>query len=136
MTEPKWLTVEDVIALHGEQLAIFGGPEGVRERGMLESALGRPINRWNYGESDIAALAAAYAFGISRNHPFVDGNKRASFAALMVFLRLNGVAFAPDPALATAAMLALAAGEIDENGLARWIRDNWPAPNPASNPAA
>ena len=129
MSEPIWLTVEDVITLHGEQLVIFGGPEGVRDRGLLESALGRPLNRWNYGESDLARLAAAYAFGISRNHPFVDGNKRASFAAMMVFLQLNGVAFAPDPAQATAAMLALAAGDIDEDGLARWIRDNWPAAN-------
>lgn len=126
MSEPIWLTVEDVIGLHGEQLAIFGGPPGVRDQGMLESALGRPINRWNYGESDLAVLAAAYAFGISRNHPFVDGNKRASFAALIVFLRLNNIRFAPDIGQATAAMLALAAGEIDEDAIARWIRDNWP----------
>lgn len=128
MSEPTWLTVDDVIALHGEQLAIFGGPEGLRDLGMLESALGRPINQWNYGESKLAALAAAYAFGISKNHPFVDGNKRAAFTTMMVFLRVNGIAFAPDPAQATAAIQDLAAGQIDEDGLARWISDNWPAP--------
>jgi death on curing protein len=126
MSEPIWLTVQNVIDLHGEQLAIFGGPAGLRDQGMLESAMSRPINRWNYGVSDMAALAAAYAFGIAKNHPFVDGNKRAAFAALMVFLRLNGVKFAPDVAEATAAIVALAASEIDEDGLARWIRDNWP----------
>ena len=126
MSEPRWLSIDDVIALHGEQLAIFGGPPGIRDQGLLESALVRPVNRWSYGESDLARLAAAYAFGLSRNHPFVDGNKRASFVAMMVFLRLNGVRFAPDPAEATAAILALAAGEIDEDGFARWIRDRWP----------
>ena len=127
MSEPAWLSIEDVIALHSEQLAIFGGPEGIRDQGLLESALSRPVNRWNYGESDLAVLAAAYAFGIAKNHPFVDGNKRAGFAALIVFLRLNGIGFSPDSAEATAAMVALAAGEIEEAGLARWIRDKWPA---------
>jgi death on curing protein len=123
MSEPKWLTVRDMIALHGEQLAMFGGPPGLRDHTMLESALDRPRNKWAYGEADLAVLAAAYAFGISRNHPFVDGNKRAPFAALMVFLRLNGVRITPSPEEATAAFLALAAGEIDEDGLARWVRD-------------
>ena len=126
MSEPIWLTVQDVVGLHSEQLAIFGGPAGIRDQGLLESALSRPVNRWNYGESDLAVLAAAYAFGIVKNHPFVDGNKRASFAALMVFLRINEIAFAPDIAVATAAVVALAAGEIDETGFARWIRDCWP----------
>lgn len=126
MSEPIWLTVEDIVALHGEQLALFGGPEGLRDQGLLESALSRPINRWNYGESDLAKLAAAYAFGIAKNHPFVDGNKRAAFTAMMVFLRINGVRFAPDVGVATAAIVSLAAGEVDEEGLARWIRDNWP----------
>ena len=126
MSEPIWLTVQDVAGLHSEQLAIFGGPAGIRDQGLLESALSRPVNRRNYGESDLAVLAAAYAFGIVKNHPFVDGNKRASFAALMVFLRINEIAFAPDIAVATAAVVALAAGEIDETGFARWIRDYWP----------
>lgn len=100
---------------------------GIREEALLESALDRPRNKWAYGEADIAALAAAYAFGIARNHPFVDGNKRATFTIAVTFLRKNGVAFAPDEAVATEAMIGLAAGEIDESGLTRWIRDNPPA---------
>lgn len=72
-------------------------------------------------------LAASYAFGIAKNHPFIDGNKRAAFSALMVFLRLNGVRFAPDPGVATVAIINFAAGEVDEEGLSRWIRDSWPA---------
>jgi death-on-curing protein len=123
MREPVWLTAADIVAIHGEQLTIFGGPPGVRDQGLLESAIARPMNRWVYGETDLAALAAAYAFGISKNHAFVDGNKRAAFAALIVFLRLNDVPFAPDPDEATAAMLELAAGDLDEADLARWIRD-------------
>ena len=126
MTEPVWLTLEDVIAVHGEQQAIFGGPEGIRDTGLLESALTRPINRWNYGTTDLSSLAAAYAYGLARNHPFVDGNKRAAFAAMIVFLRINDIRFAPDPAQASAAMLDLAAGELNEDEFARWIRDNWP----------
>lgn len=127
MNEPVWLDAEIMIDVHAEQLALFGGPEGIRDLGMLESALGRPVNKFSYGEEDLAALAAAYAFGIARNHPFVDGNKRAAFAAIIVFLGLNDIAFAPNPAEATAIILALAAGEVGEEGFARWIRDNWPA---------
>lgn len=126
MTEPRWVTTSQAVRIHSEQLAIFGGPPGIRDQGMLESALGRPINKWTYGETDLAALAAAYAFGIARNHPFVDGNKRAAFVVMSVFLRKNGVAFAPSEALATVATVALAAGEVDEDGLTRWIRDSWP----------
>ena len=126
MSEPIWLEVDEVVDMHAEQLAIFGGPEGVRDRGLLESAILRPVNHWHYGQTDLAALAAAYAFGLARNHAFVDGNKRAAFHAMMVFLRGNGIPFAPDPAHATAAILGLAAGEVNEEGLTRWIRDNWP----------
>ena len=110
-----------------EQLARFGGPEGIRDSGMLESAMARPLNKWSYGERDMASLAAAYAFGLAKNHPFVDGNKRAAFMVMMVFLRKNGIAFAPPEAMATAAILGLASGDIVEEGLTRWIRDNWPA---------
>ncbi len=124
MSEPIWLTLADMLAVHAEQLAIFGGPAGVRDEGLLESALARPVNRWHYGEADLVVLAPAYAFGIAKNRPFIDGNKRAAFAAMLVFLRINGVAFAPNPADATAAMLALAASEVDEAGFARWIGDN------------
>ena len=128
MTEPEWLTVEIVIDVHAEQLAIFGGPAGVRDIGMLESALGRPQNKFAYGETDLASLAAAYAFGIAKNHPFIDGNKRAAFASIIVFLGLNDIQFLVPEAHATAIILALAAGEVSEESLTRWIRDNWPKP--------
>jgi death-on-curing protein len=127
MSEPIWLDVDEVIDMHAEQLAIFGGPEGIRDRGLLESAILRPVNQWHYGQTDMAALAAAYAFGLARNHAFVDGNKRIAFHAMMVFLRGNDIAFAPDPAHATEIILSLAAGEVSEESLTRWIRDNWPA---------
>lgn len=126
MSESIWLDVDLVIDIHSEQLALFGGPAGIRDQGLLESALARAPNKFAYGESDLAALAATYAYGVARNHPFVDGNKRAAFACLIVFLGLNGIDFlVPEPE-ATAAILALAAGEVDEDGLTRWIRDNWP----------
>jgi death-on-curing protein len=128
MNEPRRVTKEQAIRMHAEQLAVFGGPAGLRDEGMLESALGRPQNKWAFGETDYAVLAAAYAFGIARNHPFVDGNKRAAFLVMMTFLRKNGIAFTPKPAEATIAIQDLAAGEIDEDGLARWLRDNSPKP--------
>jgi death-on-curing protein len=115
-----------VIDMHGEQLALFGGPPGIRDQTLLSSAIGRPRNKWAYEQPELPELAAAYAFGIAKNHPFVDGNKRAAFVAMMVFLRLNGVRFAPPPPEATAIILDLAAGEVEESGLARWIRDNLP----------
>jgi len=127
MSEPVWLDVEILIDLHAEQLALYGGPDGIRDQGILESALGRPVDKFAYRETDIAALAAAYAFGIARNHPFVDGNKRAAFGAMIVFLGLNGMDFLVPPENATAMILALAAGEVNEDGLTRWIRDNWPS---------
>ena len=124
MSEPIWLDTSIVLDVHAEQLALFGGADGVRDLGLLESALGRPLNKFAYGETGLAALAAAYAFGIARNHPFVDGNKRAAFASIIVFLGLNGVDFDVPPEAATAIILGMAAGEIDEDGLARWIADN------------
>ncbi len=124
--EPEWLTKEDVIDAHARQLRVFGGAAGIRDEGGLESALGRPINKWRYEGAELPELAAACAFAIVRNHPFVDGNERAGFMAMVGFLLLNDVDFAPDPVEATAVILALAASEIDEAGLARWIRDNWP----------
>lgn len=126
MTEPRWLTSEEVRAAHERQIVRFGGPAGVRDANALESALARPVNRWQYEGADLASLAASYAFGLARNHAFVDGNRRIAFVAMMVFLRLNGVQFAPDQAQASAAIIGLAAGEIDEAGSIRWIRDNWP----------
>ena len=128
MKEPEWLDMDIVLDVHAEQLALFGGPDGIRDPGLLESALARPLNKFAYGETDLAALAAAYAFGIAKNHPFVDGNKRAAFAAIIVFLGLNGVDFVVPPERATAMILALAAGEVGEDGLTRWIGDNLPKP--------
>jgi death on curing protein len=126
MKEPEWLDIDIILDVHAEQLALFGGPDGLRDRGLLESALARPKNKFSYGETDLAALAAAYVFGISRNHAFVDGNKRAAFAAMIVFLGLNDIDFAVPPENATAMILSVAAGEVSEESLARWIRDNWP----------
>jgi death on curing protein len=126
MIAPDWLDIDIMLDVHAEQLALFGGADGVRDSGLLESALARPMNKIAYGETDLASLAAAYAFGIARNHPFVDGNKRSAFASLIVFLGLNGIDFAPATEAATAIILSLAAGEVSEKSLARWIRDNWP----------
>jgi death on curing protein len=126
MTEPEWLETDIVLDIHAEQLALFGGGDGMRDLGLLESALARPLNKFAYGETDLATLAAAYAFGLARNHPFVDGNKRAAFGAMIVFLGLNGIDLDVPPEDATAIILEVAAGEIDEDGLARWLRDNWP----------
>ena len=109
------------------QLARFGGPPGLRDENALESALARPINRWRYADGDLASLAAAYAFGLARNHAFIDGNKRIAFVAMVTFLRLNSIPFKPEQAEATLVIRSLAAGEIDEAGLLHWIRDNWPA---------
>jgi death on curing protein len=126
MMEPVWLPLPLVVAIHQEQLRTFGGPDGIRDPGALDSALGRARNQWAYEGKDLAGLAAACAFGICRNHPFVDGNKRAAFLSMITFLGLNGIDFLADEAEATAIMLDLAAGTVNEEGLARWIRDNWP----------
>jgi death-on-curing protein len=127
MSEPRWLTSQEVMVAHERQLVRFGGPPGLRDENALESALARPINKWRYEEGDLAALAAAYAFGLARNHAFTDGNKRIAFVAMVTFLRLNGIPFKPAQAEATLVIRSLAAGETDETGLLRWIRDNWPA---------
>jgi death-on-curing protein len=126
VSEPVWLPVELVVAIHESQLRRFGGPPGIRDFGALESALGRPRNRWAYEEGDLATLAAAYAFGIARNHPFVDGNKRAALLSLVTFLGLNGIDFVASEAEAVVIIRDLAAGLVDESALARWIRDNLP----------
>ncbi|MCP4618107.1 MAG: type II toxin-antitoxin system death-on-curing family toxin [Bradyrhizobium sp.] len=125
--EPLWITYEQAIAIHSRQLRRFGGAAGLRDEGMLRSALERPINKWQYEQASLPELAAAYAFGLAKNHAFVDGNKRIAFMAMMTFLIKNGVAFSPDPAHATQIILSLAAGEVSEDSLIRWIRDNWPA---------
>jgi death-on-curing protein len=125
-SEPKWLTYDHVIAIHSRQLRRFGGAAGLRDDGLLHSAIERPINKWRYEQSELPELAAAYAFGLAKNHAFVDGNKRIAFMSMMTFLRKNGVKFAPEPAHATSMIMSLAAGEVSEESLARWIRVNWP----------
>jgi len=125
-TEPRWLTYDQIVAIHSRQLRRFGGAAGLRDDGLLRSAIERPINKWHYEQANLAELAAAYAFGLAKNHAFVDGNKRIAFMSLMTFLRKNGVRFAPEQAHATKIILSLAAGQVSEESLARWIRDNWP----------
>src|SRR5437667_5462843 len=105
MTEPKepaWVTYEQAIAIHSRQLRRFGGAPGLRDEGMLRSALQRPINKWQYEQAGLAELAAAYGFGLAKNHAFVDGNKRIAFMTMVVFLRKDSVRFSPDQAHATA----------------------------------
>ena len=121
MNEPRWLDIDIVLDFHAEQLALFGGADGIRDLGLLESALARPTNKFAYGETDLAVLAAACGFGIARNHPFVDGNKRTALASMIVFLGLNRIDLDAPQEAATAIVLGLAAGEITEDVLARWI---------------
>lgn len=120
---PRWIDKEALILLHAESLAEHGGLEGLRDEGLLESALARPRNIHAYEEiDDLAALAAAYAVGIAKNHPFADGNKRAAFLALGLFLALNGKRLVADRVEATQVMLAVAAGKLSETELAGWIK--------------
>lgn len=123
MTGIVWVTREYAEAVHDRQLAEHGGGTGIRDDGLLESALARPQNQLHYGEPDLATLAAAYAFGITRNHPFVDGNKRTAWVAARLFLRLNDVALTVDKAEATVMMQRLAAGELTEDEVAAWFRE-------------
>lgn len=121
--EPVWLDGEIALAIHDRQLAEHGGGRGVRDSGALDSALARPVNRRTCGEDDRARLAAAYAFGIARNHPFADGNKRTAWVMARLFLKLNGVEIAFSPEDAIRAVQALAAGELGEDELADWFRE-------------
>lgn len=122
MRDWAWVEREAALAAHAEQLAEHGGADGIRDMGALESALARPVNLSAYGEPDAAALAAAYAFGIARNHPFVDGNKRTAAVMSVGFLFLNGLEFSATPPELTVAILALAAGELTEEEMAHWFR--------------
>jgi death-on-curing protein len=121
---PIWVLRSVVEAIHDAQLAEHGGASGMRDSGLLDSALARPLNLHAHGEIDRCALAASYAFGIVRNHPFVDGNKRTAFLTAYVFLRLNGLNLVADEVSATTAMLALAAGQVPEAEYAAWLRAN------------
>jgi death-on-curing protein len=118
----RWLQREVILAVHEEQLAEHGGATGVRDEGLMDSALARPRHLAAYGEPDHADLAAAYGYGLARNHPFIDGNKRTAFVAVELFLALNGWALTAGDADCVLTLLSVAAGEIDEPGFADWIR--------------
>lgn len=118
----RWIDKQALLLLHGESLAEHGGGEGLRDEGLLDSALARPLNLLAYGEPDVAALAASYAMGVAKNHPFVDGNKRAAFLTVGMFLYLNGYRLSTTQADATVTVLALAAGDITEEQFAAWLR--------------
>lgn len=125
MNEPAWLERETLLLLHSSSIARFGGAEGVRDPGLLESALARPQNLFAHEKvTDLADLAAAYAFGLIRNHPFVDGNKRIAFLAVGIFLDMNDAALDPETADAISAVMALAEGSIGDREFAAWIRAN------------
>lgn len=125
MKSPVWLLAEAVAVVQEKQIARFGGSAGLRDAGLLESALARPVNKQAYDEAaTVFDLAAAYGFGLARNYPFVDGNKRIAFAAMAMFLSENGYALAPEKMDALETILKLAAGEIEEDELARWVEAN------------
>jgi death-on-curing protein len=119
-----WIDPAVILAVHDEQLAEHGGAAGVRDAGLLESALARPRNLAHYGQPDACELAAAYAFGLAKNHPFIDGNKRSAFVATELFLMLNGWRLTAGDADCVMVMLRLAAGEVDEASFAQWLRDH------------
>lgn len=118
----RWLREHEVLAMHGELIAEHRGREGLRDHGLLDSALARPLQKAACGDPSVFALAAAYAFGIIRNHPFIDGNKRAGFVAAIVFLKLNGWELTAAEAEAYSAVITLAQGELDESGITNWLR--------------
>lgn len=123
MTDWNWVLLEVVLLAHDEQLAEHGGSTGLRDEGLLASTLARPRYLAAYGEPDVADLAAAYAFGIARNHPFVDGNKRAAFVTAGIFLIINGWRLTASEAEAAVVFIELAAGDFEEAELAQWFRD-------------
>lgn len=120
--EPEWLELRSIMILHDDVMERHGGMTGVRDRGALESAVTRPRNKWNYGEEDTLRLAAAYGYGLARNHPFSDGNKRIAYVAAELFLALNGFSLVASDEDKIATFLALAAGELTEDQLADWLK--------------
>jgi len=124
VSEPRWLTSSVILAVHADQIMEHGGAAGLRDRGLLESALERPRNRLHYeSESDLATLAASYGFGIARNHPFMDGNKRVAFQAMYVFLGLNGLRIESAQEEIVSLMVSVASGGTGEPDLAAWLRE-------------
>ena len=124
MKTPVWVLREAVLLLHEQSLAEFGGSAGIRDEGMLDSALGKPENLFAYGKPNIFDLAASYGFGLVKNHPFIDGNKRTGFVTAVTFLELNGYKFHASEADAAVRTLALAAGEMSEAAFADWLKAN------------
>lgn len=126
MTKPGWVWIDSAVllAVHDEQLAEHGGAAGMRDMGLFESAIARPRQLAHDGDPDAAQLAAAYVFGIARNHPFVDGNKRTAFVAAELFPALNGMQLFAEDAACVVTMLAVAAGQMDEATFARWLREH------------
>ncbi|HEX2553699.1 MAG TPA: type II toxin-antitoxin system death-on-curing family toxin [Microvirga sp.] len=124
MTSFRWLARRTILAVHAAQIAEHGGIAGIRDEGLLESALARPEHKAHYGEADPAVLAAAYAYGIARNHPFLDGNKRTAFVAMELFLMKNGFLLTASDEDAVVTFLRLAAGDLAEDDLAAWIRQS------------
>ena len=123
MTEPRWLSAVHIIAIHTDQIQAHGGSLGLRDRGLLQSALERPRNRFLYDPgADLAVLASAYGFGISSDHPFIDGNKRVAFQAMYLFLGLNGFRIEAPEEEVVVLILSLASGQLDEPALAAWLR--------------
>ena len=118
----RWIDRAVAIAIHEMQLAEHGGGAGLRDAGLLDSALARPEHLAAYGEPDVSGLAAAYGYGLSRNHPFIDGNKRTAFVAVELFLRLNGWRLVADDAQCVLTMLGVAAGDVSEETFATWLR--------------
>lgn len=125
MKEPRWIDPRALLLLHSASLAEHGGLEGIRDEGLLESALDRPRNKFSYEpESNIFDLAAAYGFGLAKNHPFHDGNKRVAFLAVGLFLAINGHRLLAEQTDAIQTMLSLAAGQLTENTFAEWVREH------------
>lgn len=124
MSEWRWIDQRALMLLHDESLAEHGGAAGLRDGGLLQSALARPRNAVAYGAPDLADLAAAYGVGLAKNHPFIDGNKRAAFLAVGLFLALNGQRLVATQAEATLVMLEVAASAMDEAAFAAWIREH------------
>ena len=125
MTQATWINRRALLYLHSASLTTHGGASGIRDEGLLDSALARPLNRFLYApESDLAELAASYGFGLAKNHPFIDGNKRAAFHAVGLFLSINGYELVAGQVDAIQTVLSLAAGELSEEEFATWIRKN------------
>jgi death-on-curing protein len=123
--EPRWIDKRALLLLHEESLAMFGGARGIRDEGLLDSALSRPVNLSLYEpDSDLATLAAAYGYGLAKNHAFIDGNKRAAFLSIGLFLSINGMRLRVEQIDAINSILALATGTLSETALAGWIREH------------